>query len=180
MGRSFNNNPETAKKALEGGGGGPVRVGEYIVRIDDVQDVAFANKGPHADKKKYPAVNLKLKIIETGTGEGEGRKVSAFRVPMFDEFASGKSAFEFFQFFKALGVDFSAEGEIDLPENDDILGAEVGVYLTIGDPNEKGNRYNEVSRWFPASDGVKDTSAEQPEDGESGNGGLDTKSDVVL
>lgn len=179
MGRSFNNNPETAKKALEGGGGEPVPEGEYIVRIDDVQDAAFANKGAHADRKKYPALNLKLKITETGTGTGEGRKVSAFRVPLFSEFASGKSAFEFFTFHKALGVDFSAEGEVDLPDNEEILGEEVGVYLTIGEPNAQGRSYNEVSRWFPASDGVKDTSAEAASNADNGDG-LDTESGLTL
>ena len=173
MGRSFTNNPDEAKKALEGGGGGPVPTGEYILRIDDVTETTIQS----AANKGKPVLNLKLKIVESGTGKGEGRKINAWRIPLFDKWASGKTAFEFFTFFKALGVDFSVEGEVDLPDNDEILGQEIGAYLTIGDEDEQGRRFNEVGRWFPASDGVKDTSDGESE---SGNGDLDTATDVVL
>lgn len=175
MGRSFNNKAEDAKKALEGGGGKPLPTGEYLAIISDVSDTVLKSQA-NAGKE---ALNLKLTITESGTGQGVGRKVNAWRVPLFDKWGSGKTAFEFFTFHKALGVDFSQDGEVDLPDNDEILGQEIGVYLTIGEPNEKGQSYNEVGRWFPASDGIKDTSADTPD---SGNGDLDgdTSSDLVL
>ena len=176
MGRTFKNTAADAEKALEGGSAGPLPTGEYILRIDDVQDTKAGNQGANKDKD---ALNLKLVVIESGTGKGVGRKVSAFRVPLFDKWAAGETAFEFFTFHKALGVDFSEDGEVDLPDNDEILGQEIGAYLTIGEPNAKGNRFNEVKRWFPASDGVKEST---PTDGGAGNGDLDgdTATDLVL
>lgn len=179
MGRSFKNTAADAEKALEGGSVGPLPTGEYILRIDDVQDTKAANQG---ENKNLDALNLKMVVIEAGTGKGVGRKVSAFRVPLFDKWASGNTAFEFFTFHKALGVDFSEDGEVDLPDNEEILGQEIGAYLTIGEENAKGQRFNEVKRWFPASDGAKESVPTDGGSGSSGNGDLDgdTTTSVVL
>jgi hypothetical protein len=108
-----------------------------------------------------------IKVTESGTGEGVGKKFIAWQVPDFDKWDSGSVAFLYFQFYKALGVVFpkaGESGEIELPDLVDIIGQEIGVTLNIQAATEKYAASNKVAKFFPASDGVK--IAEPTEDDE--------------
>lgn len=144
--------------------------GEYIGEIIDVKSAAFAKSGQHADKTKYPANNIQVKFTEAGPGEEfVGKKFTAWQVPDFPKFASGKSAWLFYQFYKATGVEFpEGDGDVELPDLDDLYGEEIGIRISreeqqdaagntlLGDDGEPKYR-NRVSAFFPASKGVKVT-----------------------
>lgn len=145
--------------------------GEYIALIMDFKPSPYGFAKVGANKGK-PANNVSLKFIESGTGEGIGKKFTAFRVPDFAEFASGSSAFQFYQFYKALGVVFPGKGEtfdVDLPDEEDIIGSEIGVRLVIDDGDKPRNS---VAGWFDPAKGVVESAA-------SGNAG-DTAEDFEL
>lgn len=141
-------------------------VGEYIGEIIDVERTKFAKTG---DNKNMDAMNVKVRFTEAGPGEQYvGKKFVAFRVPDEPEFASGAAAYRFYQFYKAVGVPFPGKGEefdVELPEHEDLLGEEIGIELGLEDTNKEDPdnpgeflKRNAVVRFFPASDGVKDTS----------------------
>lgn len=145
--------------------------GEYIGEIIDIKTVAFAKSGAHADKAKYPANNIQFKFTEAGPGEEfVGKKFTAWQVPDFFAFASGKSAWLAYQFYKAAGVTFpeKGNGEAELPDLEDLWGEEIGLRITReartdanGDTvtDDDGNTVyqNRVAAFFPASKGVKVT-----------------------
>jgi hypothetical protein len=150
-------------KAAEGGGFKVYPAGDYIGEIIDVKAAkdGVAKQGPNKGK---PAINVTIKFTESGTGEGVGKKFIAWQVPDFQTWASGSSAFLFFQFYKALGVVFpkaGESGEAELPDFVDIIGQEIGVTLKIDgetlndDGSVKYAASNKVARFFLASEGVK-------------------------
>lgn len=148
--------------------------GEYVGEIIDVKQSAVkggANKGK-------PTLEVQFKFTEAGPGdEFVGKKYKEFQVPLFGKWASGKSAFQFYQFFKALGVVFpEGDGEVELPDIEDLWGQEVGIRLTREEKEDgKGNKVtdddgnqvyvNRTSGFFPASKGIK---ASAPADAEGG------------
>jgi hypothetical protein len=104
------------------------------------------------------------------TGEGVGKKLIAWQVPDFDKFASGSNAWLYFQFYKALGVVFPKAGEsedVDLPELIDIIDQEIGFHLTIQEASGNYKAKNQVSRFFPASDGIEAVDAPPSKDDEA-------------
>lgn len=164
MGIVVKSSAEDAKNAEAGFPVFPA--GQYIMQIIDVEPTKAAKPGgPNSD---LDAINVKFRITESGTGEGVGKKFTAFRVPQFTKWASGGVAFLHYQFYKALGVVFE-DGDTELPDNEDLLEQEIGVTLKIGDNNSGGKR-NEVSSFFPASKGI---TAVAPVEG-------DTSTDFVL
>jgi hypothetical protein len=155
MGRTVTVNGDDAQ-----GGTFVYPAGEYIGQIIDVQVAkdGFAKKGAHADKKKYPALNVKLKWVEAPNENHVGKKFVAWQVPDFPTFASGSAAFLYFQFYKALGVVFPKAGEsgdVELPDFEDIVGEEIGVRLTVQEATEQYKASNKVGGFFPAEDGIK-------------------------
>lgn len=158
MTRSFNFDGIDVEGALQGGAGETLPGGEYIVQITDIKDRAdgFARQGKHAG---WPAVDLVLKVVESGTGVGVGQSVRHFNLGIFPKFDSGKANFTFIQFFTALGVEL--KGQVELPTNEEILGQKVGVVLGFTD-ERNGKIYNEVTRFFPPEDGVNEGSTPVP------------------
>lgn len=148
--------------------------GDYIGRIVDVEEVKFANKGPHAE---HPALKIQFQITESGTGEGEGQKITDFRVPMFTRFATGKKspAFKFFQIIKALGLE-PGEG-FEFPSNEELLGQDIGLKIGYQNPRHGSTYgaderiYNEVTGFYPASDGVSERQIPYPTNISGGGGG---------
>jgi hypothetical protein len=133
MGRTVAVKASDAKSAVEGGKFKPYPEGEYIAEIIDVEDAEVKN----GKDKGRPTIKVTLRF----TDENEinvGKKYIEWGLPLFGAWASGKSAFLFYQFFKALGVEFPAEGEgdVELPDNDELLGETIGVRLTIVDSNK--------------------------------------------
>lgn len=150
--------------------------GEYIAKIIGTKKTTVANSGAN---KETPAINVELKFTEAGPGDAYvGKKFTAFRVPDAPKFASGKNAFLFFQFYKALGVSFAEDGgDTELPDYEDLWGEEIGVRLVQEQKEDgKGNvveddegnpvMVNRVAAFFPASKGVKvTTTADDDETG---------------
>jgi len=137
----------------------PLKAGQYIGKIIDVKPGTF--KG--ANSKGQEKIEVQYKIIESGTGEGVNRKIKDFNVPLQGEWLNGSSAFIFYQFFGALGVEFPKKGEsgtVTLPDDDELMGEEIGLNITIEDSNKKDDddewiKVNKVAGYFPASKGLK-------------------------
>jgi len=137
----------------------PLKAGQYIGKIIDVKPGKF--KGTNS--KGQDKIEVQYKIIESGTGEGTNRKLKDFNVPLQGAWLNGSSAFIFYQFFGALGVEFPKKGEsatVTLPDDDELMGEEVGLNLTIEDSNKKDDdgewiKANKVAGYFPASKGLK-------------------------
>lgn len=149
--------------------------GEYIAKIIGTKEEAIKNG---ANKGK-PVLKVEFKFTEAGPGEQfVGKKYTEFQVPLFKEWASGKVAFLFYQFYEALGVNFpKGGGDVELPDDEDIWGEEIGIRLTQeqsrdanGQPvvDAEGNPVmrNRTGGFFPASKGVKVTAtADEDETG---------------
>lgn len=146
------------------GGFTPLPAGEYIMTITDVKKSTVGKSG---ENEKTPALDIEFKIAESGTGTGVGRKFISFRQIDVPAFASGKSGFMFYQFYKALGVEFPKEGEdaeVELPDLQELLGEEVGVRLSkepADEYNENGS--NRIKAYFPASKGLKVATVDKEE-----------------
>lgn len=161
----------TAEAGLSGGAFKNYPVGEYIGQIIDIKQ----DKIKSGNNKGKEVLHVQFKFTEAGPDESlVGKKFTAFRVPDFEEWASGSAAFLHFQFYKALGVTFPPKGEdgdVEYPDFDDMLGEEVGIQIGLEDTNkvdeETGEftKRNAVVRFFPASDGVTVTEAEGEDEG---------------
>jgi hypothetical protein len=138
--------------------------GEYIATIVDVE----AKKIQSAANKGKPVLKIKFKITESGTEEGIGKTYTEFNVPDFPTWSSGQTAFLFYQFYRALGVEFSGSGEAELPDLEDLFGEEIGIRLTVEEKTDKaGNKdtddegnpllQNRTGGFFSADKGVKMT-----------------------
>lgn len=155
MGRIITASGDDAK-AAETGGFALWPAGDYIGEIIDITKGTVAKQGPNKDK---PGMNVKVRFTESGTGKGVGKKFVAWQVPDFEKWASGSSAFLFYQFYKALGIEFPKEGEsfdVELPDHIDLLGQEIGLKLVIeaGDEKKGYKDKNKVAGFFAASKGV--------------------------
>lgn len=155
MARTVSVSGEDAKNSESAGSYKPYPDGNYIGEIIDVTTDTVkseANKG-------LTRLNVKVKFTESNTGKGVGKKFVAWGVPDFSKWKTGGVAFEFYQFYKALGVQFpEGDGDVDLPDLEDLIGEEIGITLKTGG-NLKGEPRNEVDRFFPASKGVGDSVA---------------------
>lgn len=151
MARTVNVSGSDAK-ASENGGFAPLPVGDYIATIVGTTDKAIkseANKG-------LPTLDVQFKITESPDETLIGKKYTAFGVPVFPAWKNGKSAFLFYQFFKAVGVEFPKEGEsgdVELPENEDLWGEDIGITAKVEKDNQGKDRNN--FGFFPASRGLK-------------------------
>lgn len=136
--------------------------GEYITTITDVEQKSIQS----AANKGKPVLKIKLKITESGTGDGVGKTYTEFNLPDFPKWSSGKVAFLFYQFYKALGVEFPETGDAELPDLEDLFGEEIGIRLTVEEKEDgKGNKVvddegnpvlqNRTGGFFSADKGVK-------------------------
>lgn len=154
MGRTVAVNGSDAV-AAENTGFKPLPEGKYIIQITGTEDKTVQG----GDNKGKPTLNVKFKVTEAHDEALLGKKATIFGIPMFPTWASGKSAFTFYQFFKAVGVEFPKEGEaadVELPDNEDLWGEEIGVDVTIDNSGQKPqNRF----AYFPASKGIGDAPA---------------------
>lgn len=149
----------SGSKAAEATAGFPtIPAGKYIAKIVDVKEAKTEGKSNPVNKG-LPVLVVRYKITESSNGEGVGRQFTDFQVPLFKEWNTGSTAFTFYTFFKALGVEFPKKGEdgdVELPENEDIAGEEIGLVLGVeqkfGAP--KGETTNKVKNYFAASDGL--------------------------
>lgn len=162
MGRTVAVKAKDAKSAVEGGKFKPYPEGEYIAEIIDVEEPEGGIKS--GQNRGKPTLKVTMRFTDENE-VGAGKKYIEWGVPLFTEWASGKSAFLFYQFFKAVGVEFPEDGDVDLPDNDELLGEEIGVRLTVQDSNkldpdfppedEVYLKQNRTGGFFPASRGIK-------------------------
>lgn len=104
---------------------GPIPEGKYLVNIYEVKDDEFKNGG----NKGLPNINVQFQIAE-GQPKANARVFQT--VGLFPTWSSGKNNFTFFQFFKAVGVVFPEDGgDLELPDNDELLGEQVVIDLKI-------------------------------------------------
>lgn len=134
----------------------PLIPGKYIAKIVDVKDGVFksdANKGT-------AKIAVRFKITEGP--EGVGRQFTDFNLPLVPKWGSGKAAGAFYKFFGAVGVQFPEKGSsatIDLPDNEDLLGEEIGIVLKTeakySNPEENESKIDSFG-YFSASEGLPD------------------------
>lgn len=132
--------------------------GDYIGEIIDVTAVKFGKPDSASPNRNKPAMNIKVRFTESGTGVGVGKKFVAWQIPDFEKFESGSSAFLFYQFYKAVGVEFPKAGEtadVELPDHIDLLGQEIGLKISIEKGTGTYKDKNKVAAFFPASKGVE-------------------------
>jgi len=125
--------------------------GEYIATIIDVDEGVF--KG--ANSEGIGKLTVQFKVSE---GEFAGKKIKTFNIPLEGKWKSGSVAFLFYQFFGALGVEFpkDGDGEVDLPDNEDLWEQEIGIVIKHGpDYKDASVTRAEVNGFFPAARGVK-------------------------
>lgn len=164
MGRTVAVSGKAAEEATKGFAA--LLPGKYIAKIMDVKDGKFGDKSENKGREK---IAVRFKIIEGP--EGVGRQFTDFNIPLFPEWASGKTAASFFKFFKAVGVEFpdkDSDADIDLPDNEDLLGEEIGITLKTEqkygqtDPDVTESKVDSFG-YFPASDGLPDVAIGEDE-----------------
>jgi len=149
MARTVSTSAADAKGATAGFT--PLPAGDYIVEIIDVEEGVY---GPASANSGKPKLTVQYKVVEPE--EFAGRKFKDFSVPLFPKWTSGKVAFIFYQFFKALGVEFNDDGDTDLPENEDLWEQTIGVKLGVEPKNsDPSTLQNKVQGYFDPSKGVQ-------------------------
>lgn len=152
MGRTITVNKNAAAEATSGPKA--LTPGRYIASIIGAKTEKFKS-GNNVGKDRLVA---QFKIgDESSTGEGAGRRISDFAIPLDPDTTV---AFKLYQFFGALGVNFDAD-TVELPDNDDLLGEEIGLVIDVEEDNrglkdDAGNPVlrNTIKRYFKASEGV--------------------------
>lgn len=155
MAREFEVDGTKADEANKGFA--PLIPGKYIAKIVDVKDGVYKKDSNNPGR---PKLSVRFKIIEGP--EGVGRQFTDFNLPLFQEWNSGKVAVPFYKFFGSLGVVFPKKGEkgtIEVPDNEEILGEEIGITLKteekFSSPGEKESKVDSY-KYFSASDGLPD------------------------
>lgn len=143
------------KAAESAGGFALLPEGDFIAEIISTKDGVYTSEKNNG----VPKLELGFKIIE-GHDDFVGKKFRDFNIPMEGEWKNGSNAFMYYQFFEALGVKFPKKGEIadvELPENEEMWGMEIGVTSKIK-PDLKGVDRNNFSYFHP-SKGIKNVAA---------------------
>lgn len=150
-------------EAQSGGGGTypPLPAGRYQATVVPlkkdgsqlVETVEFSKKQEYAGKQ---AVRVALRIVdESPTG---AKRQYFTRIPLFTQWASGKTARPFFNFFGAVGATKEDFKKGQLPGPEDFMGKRVS--LTLSDPIEPDDwnplGSNDVS-WINPAGTIADT-----------------------
>lgn len=90
--------------------------------------------GPNSPNNGITALNVRFRIADGQ--EGAGRNIFQ-SVPLATAFASGNTAHQFFNFFRALGYDLAPNSQFALPDDREMLGKPVTLVLGVeDDPRE--------------------------------------------
>lgn len=134
-------------RAVSEAKGKPLPAGEYIAQIVDAEEGEYGSSSKNAGR---PRLKLQMKILESGTGEGVGRKITDWGLPLFPEWASGSVAFTFINFCKAMGIalpEGDEEFEVEFPDIDELMGQTVGIKVSVeNDP--QGEPRSRVADYF--------------------------------
>lgn len=158
------------KAAESAGGFALLPEGDWIAEIISTKDGVYKSE----KNSGVPKLELGFKIIE-GPDEFVGKKFKDFNIPMQGEWKNGTNAFMFYQFFEAVGVKFPKKGEtadVELPDNEELWGVEIGVTSKIK-PDDKGIDRNNWTYFHP-SKGIKNP----PKIGEAGSADTEDEFDL--
>lgn len=163
MTRQIAGDATAAQQFQEGGGGsGPIPKGRYLARIlpkkgtSYIEVRAAAKQGPNAEKE---VLNVRLELVEN---QPHAKRQVFKEVPLFQRWApsgkpdakypDGAPAFDYFQFWGALGLQVGNPAGDTLPDDTAILGAVVGVSIDIR--KREGYAAENTVSFFPASEHV--------------------------
>lgn len=181
MGRTTKVTPGAAAKAAEGGAFKPLPAGIYNATIFEHSAAEIKN----GDNKGVQGLNIQFRISDGQ--KGANRRIFT-HVWETEKWAKGSVNFLYFQFYKALGVEFKdADGndleEVELPDLDELNGSPLALKLkvvvdsyqydkavkegTLGDRAKGDFLKNEVAEFLPEQDltDVEDEAADDDEDG---------------
>lgn len=148
MGRSLDLSKSGEVSTETGGSFAPIPAGKYEASIVKVEESAYkspANKG-------LPSLNVQYKV-SPGQVASNRRLFDLF--PLAPNWKNGKDAFRFHQFFAAVeGISEKefrlkvkaaqeAKEELDLPDDVDLLGAEVTITVKVVDDTYKFGKAKE-------------------------------------
>lgn len=104
-----------------------------------------ATLSEYSDKSKNPGrpkLDLVLKVAE---GPHAGRQVWEYNLPMFGTWSGGATAFTFYQFVAALGIEIPEDGNVSIPDPEFLVGERIKAKVyhdTYGDnTNAKVKKY---------------------------------------
>lgn len=171
MGRKVNTTKGAQEQAASGGGDfKPLAAGKYNVTVFEAEETEITNA--KSANKGVTGVRMQFRISDGQNGANRRLFQSVYDVekwapkPGKEE---GAVNFLFFQFYKAIGVDFPEDGgEIDLPEIEDLVGEALAVKVkivhdkynydkavadgTLGDRTKGDFLTNEISEFLPELD----------------------------
>lgn len=160
MSRTVSVSGADAVEAKSGGNFEVFAPGKFVATIIDVKEDVYKSVA----HKGKPRLIVQFRIDDTPheDGAGKNRRLKTFNIPLFPKWASGSIAFQFYQFFGALGVEFPEDGgDIDLPDDDDILGEQIGIFVKQ-EYSDKGVLQNVVDGYFDAGDGPSEYNPAPP------------------
>jgi hypothetical protein len=154
--------------ASSGGDYKPLDAGIYNVSVFEAEGTAIKN--PVSPNNGVTGVRLHLRISDGQKGANRRLFTSVYDVERWNPKpgkTEGAVNFQFFQFYKALGIEFG-EGEVELPEIEDLQGEELAVKVkivhdsyaynkavkegTLGDRTKADFLTNEVAEFLPVQD----------------------------
>lgn len=116
------------------------------------KDISYIEKGPYAQQGANTGITaLRVRFRVSDGQRGQGRNIFD-NIPLSRTFASGKPAYSFFGFFRALGYDVDAPEGFHLPPDHDLLGEEVELVLGVKQ-NAKGEDVN-FPRFYNKANGI--------------------------
>lgn len=141
----------------EGGSARPLPDGTKVLAtiLPTRKDGAAIEKRPFANtgvNSKITALSVRFRIAEGQPGAN--RNVFA-TIPLARKFASGKTVFSFYGFFRALG--YNVDGDFAYPGDRELMGSEIELVLGIEQDN-KGEDRNNV-KFFNAPNGIPTNTA---------------------
>lgn len=170
MGRTVRVTKGAEEQAASGGGDfKPLAAGIYNVTIFEAEEATIKN-GANAG-----VTGARMQFRVSDGQKGANRRLfntvwDTERWAPKDGKKEGAVNFQFFQFYKALGVDFSTEGDVELPEIEDLAGESLAVKVkivhdkynydkavkegTLGDRTKGDFLTNEISEFLPEQEDV--------------------------
>lgn len=138
-----------------GGAFDPIPEGVYLF---DIYEAEVKDYSPTSESGKagLQRLTLTLKVAE---GPHAGRQIWENNLPLSPYWASGKPAFQFKQFFGALGL--LEDGKLAF-DPDDLLGEQIRGVVAITPATESYSAGNRVKRYLSATEEAPDVVVKEP------------------
>lgn len=148
----------------EGGNAQPLPVGtKVLARIMPTKKNGGAfDRRPYAKEgspnSRITALAVRFEIVPGQRGAGRNVFPFGAGIPMARKFATGKTAFDFYGFFRALGYD--VDGDFVYPGDQALLGQE--IELVLGIDQDKDGEDRNFARFYNKANGIPTQSAAAP------------------